>query len=119
MLRGYLLTASLLLVSASAAAQELSTWWAYQPLARPAVPDAKMQGWVRSEIDAFVLAGLESRGLQPAASASRAALLRRLTYDLTGLPPTIEEIAAFEGDRSENALRSRGRSSACLTLNTV
>jgi hypothetical protein len=103
MLRGYLLTASLLLLSASAATQEPSAWWAYQPLARPAVPDAEMQGWVRSEIDAFVLAGLESRGLQPAASASRAVLLRRLTYDLTGLPPTIEEIAAFEGDRSENA----------------
>ena len=62
-----------------------------------------MQGWVRSDLDAFVLAGLEARGLRPAAPASRAALLRRLTYDLTGLPPTVEEVEAFASDRSEDA----------------
>jgi hypothetical protein len=78
-------------------------FWSFQPVKRPAVPAVKHREWVRNPIDAFVLARLEKAGLQPAPPAGRAALLRRVTYDLIGLPPTPEEIAAFVNDTSPNA----------------
>jgi cytochrome c553 len=77
--------------------------WAWQPLhlARPpAVQDA---AWVRGDIDRFLLADLEKQGLRPVADADRVTLLRRVTFDLTGLPPTPAEIDAFVGDASANA----------------
>ena len=77
--------------------------WAYRPVVRPAVPRVKNQGWVRNPIDAFVLARLEAEGLAPAAPADRVALIRRVTYDLTGLPPTPEEVDAFVADPSPDA----------------
>ncbi len=77
--------------------------WAFQPLKRPAVPRVKDSGWVRNPIDAFVLRRLEAKGLKPARTASRRDLIRRLSYDLTGLPPTPEEVAAFEADRAPDA----------------
>ncbi len=79
------------------------THWAFQAIKRPAIPKVKDASWVRNPIDAFVLSRLESRGLKPNPAATRRELIRRLYYDLTGLPPTPEEVAAFEADKSPNA----------------
>jgi hypothetical protein len=80
-----------------------AVYWAYQPVRRPAVPAVKSPSWVRTPIDAFILDQLEAHGLAPAPTADRVALIRRATYDLTGLPPTPKEIAAFVNDRSADA----------------
>jgi hypothetical protein len=69
--------------------------WSFQPLKKPAVPTVKRAGWVRNPIDAFVLDKLEERGWQPAAAVEPRILLRRLYFDLIGLPPTPEEVEAF------------------------
>jgi mono/diheme cytochrome c family protein len=79
------------------------TWWSLRPLVRPAVPAVKKAGWVRTPIDAFILAALEARGLGPAPEADRATLIRRLTFDLHGLPPTPEEIDVFVCDPASDA----------------
>ena len=68
--------------------------WAFVPPKQPAVPKVKAGGWVRNPIDAFVLARLEREGLNPSLAADKATLLRRVTFDLTGLPPTIAERVA-------------------------
>lgn len=78
--------------------------WAFQPIASPALPTVRNGSWPRSDLDRFVLAGIESAGLRPAAEAERHALLRRVTYALTGLPPTPNEIADFLADKSPQAL---------------
>ncbi|MBI4606599.1 MAG: DUF1553 domain-containing protein [Planctomycetes bacterium] len=78
-------------------------WWAYRPVARPEVPAVKDAAWARSPIDAFILAGLEPLGLEPARAAAREAWIRRITYDLTGLPPAPEEVEAFVADESPDA----------------
>ena len=78
-------------------------WWSLQKLQRPAPPAVKDKDWVRNPVDAFVLAALEAHGLQPAPPADRATLLRRVTFDLIGLPPTPEEIDAFLKDESPDA----------------
>ncbi|MBN9119276.1 MAG: PSD1 domain-containing protein [Planctomycetes bacterium] len=75
--------------------EEAKKYWAYQPVKRPAVPDVRNKAWVKSPIDAFVLAKLEAKGLKPVKPADRAALIRRATYDLTGLPPSPEDVDAF------------------------
>jgi hypothetical protein len=77
--------------------------WALQPIAKPAVPAVKNASWPQDEIDAFILARLEAEGLSPAIDADRYTLLRRVTFDLTGLPPTPEEIKAFINDKSDRA----------------
>src|SRR5205085_2589003 len=77
--------------------------WAFKPPVRPPVPQVKQHDWVRNPIDAFVLKQLESRGLTPSPSADKATLLRRVTVDLTGLPPTPEEISGFLADKSPAA----------------
>jgi hypothetical protein len=82
---------------------EARKYWAYQPVRRPAVPAVKAADQVANPIDAFVLAKLEARGLSPAPPADRVALVRRLYYDLIGLPPTPEEVDAFVNDRSADA----------------
>ena len=69
--------------------------WSYQPVKRPAPPKVKNAGWVRNDIDRFVLARLEKEGLQPSPEADPRTLIRRLSFDLTGLPPTPEEVDAF------------------------
>ncbi|MBI1346780.1 DUF1549 domain-containing protein [bacterium] len=69
--------------------------WSFQPIQRPDVPAAMQSSWVRNEIDAFVLADLERRNLAPEPAASPTALLRRVTLDLIGLPPTLAEQQAF------------------------
>jgi hypothetical protein len=78
-------------------------YWAYRPVKPPDVPAVKNKKWVSNPVDAFILAKLEEKGLTPAAPADRLALIRRATYDLTGLPPTPEEIDAFEHDKSPDA----------------
>lgn len=82
---------------------ETMKFWSFQPVKRPAVPKVKNLAWVRSPVDAFVLARLEAAGLQPNPSADRRTLIRRATYDLIGLPPSPEEVDAFVQDRSPQA----------------
>jgi hypothetical protein len=77
--------------------------WAWQPVKRPDPPAVKNGAWVKNTIDAFVLARLEAEGLTPAAPAGREQLIRRVTFDLIGLPPTPEEIDAFVNDKSPDA----------------
>jgi hypothetical protein len=67
-------------------------FWSFRPVMRPAVPAVKDPSWVRNPIDAFILARLEEKGLRPAPPADRAALIRRLYYSVTGLPPTLEQL---------------------------
>ena len=90
-------------ISAPGLMERGKTHWAFQPLTRPPIPRVKNALWARNPIDAFVLKRLEAKGMKPAPTASRRELIRRLTYDLTGLPPTPEEVAAFETDRSPDA----------------
>jgi hypothetical protein len=75
-------------------------FWAFQPVKKPALPSVKNQSWVQSPIDAFLLSKLEENGLTPAAPADKRVLLRRVTFDLIGLPPTLAEIDAFLKDTS-------------------
>lgn len=82
---------------------ERSTHWAFQPVVKPALPPVKDAGWVRTPIDRFVLARLEREGIPPSQEASRRALLRRLSLDLTGLPPTPAEMQAFLADMRPDA----------------
>jgi hypothetical protein len=78
-------------------------WWSLQPVRRPAVPAVRDRAWVRTPLDAFVLARLEAEGLHPTPEADRATLIRRVTLDLTGLPPTPDEIDAFVKDAAPDA----------------
>jgi hypothetical protein len=75
----------------------------FKPVRRPAVPAVKDKAWVRNPIDAFLLARLEKEGLAPSRPADKLRLLRRVTFDLTGLPPTVAEQEAFLADTSANA----------------
>ena len=77
--------------------------WAYLKPERPSIPSVRNKRWLRNEIDAFILARLEKEGLSPSREADKTTLIRRLTFDLTGLPPTISEVDAFVADRSPNA----------------
>jgi cytochrome c553 len=83
--------------------EEQKRFWAFQPVKDPPVPHVRAAEWVRSPIDAFILAKLEAKGLRPAAPADKYTLLRRVTFDLTGLPPTPAEIDAFVHDDSPTA----------------
>ncbi len=75
--------------------EQARNFWAFRPLARPSVPQVKDAAWVKNPIDAFVLAKLEAAGLQPAPPADKGALIRRLYFDVIGLPPTPQEVEAF------------------------
>jgi hypothetical protein len=86
-----------------AASADEPTHWSFVKPARPEPPAVRDRAWVRNPLDAFVLARLEKAGLKPAAPAERAALLRRVTEDLTGLPPTPEELDAFLKDERPDA----------------
>ncbi|HXG08980.1 MAG TPA: PSD1 and planctomycete cytochrome C domain-containing protein [Gemmataceae bacterium] len=77
--------------------------WAFQPVRKPALPPVRNSAWVRTPVDFFILAKLEEKGLNPSPSADRRTLIRRVTFDLIGLPPTPEEVTAFESDTSPNA----------------
>ena len=78
-------------------------WWSFQAIARPPVPTPKDAAWPKSDIDRFLLHALETKGLQPVADADRATLLRRVHFDLIGLPPTPQEIDAFLQDQAPDA----------------
>jgi hypothetical protein len=80
-----------------------SEWWSLQPILRPAVPAVRQRLLVRGPIDAFLLARLEAHGLSFTAEADRRSLVRRVTFDLTGLPPTPEEVDAFVADARPDA----------------
>ena len=77
--------------------------WAFVPPVRPAMPAVHNDKWARTPIDRLVLARLEREGLKPSPEADRATLLRRLSFDLTGLPPTSAELDAFLADKSADA----------------
>jgi hypothetical protein len=78
-------------------------WWALQPVRRPKAAPVQNPGWVRNPVDAFVLSRLESHGLHPAPEADRRTLIRRLSFDLLGLPPAPEEVEAFVRDDAPGA----------------
>lgn len=80
--------------------------WAYQPLRAPAIPKVKNISWPNNDIDRFVLAGLESTRLQPGPDAEKIVLVRRLYFDLTGLPPLPDQITQFINDKSPLAYES-------------
>ena len=77
--------------------------WAFIPPQRKPLPTTSRRNWARNGIDHFILAKLEASKLHPSVAADRATLLRRVTFDLTGLPPTIEELDAFLNDNSDSA----------------
>jgi hypothetical protein len=77
--------------------------WSFKPVVQPAVPKTKHPEWCLTPIDNFILADLEAAGMQPSPATNRRTLLRRVTYDLTGLPPSEAEILAFDNDKSPDA----------------
>ena len=82
---------------------EWQTHWSFRPPVAAAVPEVKQAAWPRNPIDRFVLARIEAEGRTPAPEADRERLIRRVTFDLTGLPPTLAEIDAFLADRDPGA----------------
>src|SRR5438552_13781249 len=79
------------------------SFWSLQPVTKPAVPVVKGKQWLKNPVDAFVLAKLEEKQLQPNKPADKLTLLRRVTIDLTGLPPSQAEIQSFLSDSSSTA----------------
>ena len=88
-----------------AAEERAGTHWAFRPVENPNPPAVRDEAWVSNEIDAFVLARLEAEGLSPASQSSRRSLIRRLSFDLTGLPPRPELVEAFVHSESPTAYR--------------
>jgi hypothetical protein len=86
-----------------ASATAVKSFWSFQPVQRPAPPEVSDRQWVRNPIDLFVLAKLEREGLKPAPEADKLTLIRRATFDATGLPPTPQEVRAFLADKSADA----------------
>jgi mono/diheme cytochrome c family protein len=77
--------------------------WAWQPLKKPAVPDVKDAAWCKTPVDNFILAKLDEKGLKPNPPADKRTLIRRATFDLIGLPPTVDEVKQFLADDSPDA----------------
>lgn len=103
-----LLTAGMVVSADSAAPSTVRRFqaaphWSYQPVAEPAIPAVKDQKWVRTPVDAFILAKLEEKGLKPSPDADRAIFARRIYLDLVGVIPTPEQVKAFVDDRSPRA----------------
>jgi mono/diheme cytochrome c family protein len=82
---------------------EQKSFWAFQPPVKHATPMVQQLAWVQSPLDAFILSGLEAKGLSPAPPADKRTLIRRATFDLLGLPPTPDEVEAFLADESPEA----------------
>ncbi|MCC6361889.1 MAG: PSD1 domain-containing protein [Bryobacterales bacterium] len=82
---------------------EQRSWWAFQPVRRTDPPEVQDKAWAQTPVDRFLLAAMEKRGLRPVAQASRHDWIRRVAYDLTGLPPKPEDVDAFLRDRSKEA----------------
>ena len=93
-------------LTADVSAPPQNDHWAYQPVARPAIPDVSAQDWVLTPVDAFVAAEQEERSLAPLPPADRRTLLRRVYLDLIGIPPTPEQTRAFLNDPSPDAYRT-------------
>ncbi len=89
--------------AAIADAPKQTAHWAFQPLARPSLPGVSQPDWVRNGIDAFILARLDAAGLAPSIEADRATLIRRVSLDLTGLPPAPRQVAEFLADARPDA----------------
>jgi hypothetical protein len=104
-----LFTVSLCAASESTPAKKFTDkdrhYWALQPVRSVSVPVIKHLSWVRNPIDAFILQKLEEKGIEPGAPADKVTLIRRLTFDLTGLPPTAEDVEAFVADQSADAYK--------------
>ena len=83
--------------------EQTKKFWSFQKVVRPEPPVVKNSDWVENEIDRFVLARLEKAGLQPAAPAAKHSLVRRVYYDLTGLPPTPQQVQDFVNDTAPDA----------------
>jgi hypothetical protein len=91
-------------VPTTSPAEAARSHWAFRPIADAPVPCVKDTGWPRSDVDRFILAKLESEGLSPVRDADRTTLLRRVHFDLVGLPPTSDETASFLSDATPDAL---------------
>ncbi len=89
--------------AAQAETRRRSTDWSFQPIRRPASPAVQNRSWIRNPIDAFVLSKLESGSIEPSVEASRSTLIRRVSLDLTGLPPSPAEIRDFLADNRPDA----------------
>jgi mono/diheme cytochrome c family protein len=87
----------------SAATSKARSFWSFQRPKEPDIPEVRLKDWVRTPVDAFILARLEAKGLQPSPPADKRTLIRRATYDLIGLPPTPAEIDDFLADTSPAA----------------
>jgi hypothetical protein len=98
-----LVIAASVLGEAAAASSDPAKHWAYQPIRTPSVPRVEPGRWAVNPIDAFIAIGHRRKGLSPAPEASRRVLIRRLSLDLLGLPPTPAEVEAFLADRSPDA----------------
>lgn len=83
--------------------EEQKHFWSFQPMKHPQPPNVKLERWVQSPIDRFILSELETRGLQPAEVADKRTLIRRATFDLIGIPPSSEEVAEFLADSEPDA----------------
>ncbi len=83
---------------------EQKAFWAFQPVADPTPPAVKNEAWIQSPLDRFILAELEAKGFQPAPAADKRTLIRRITFDLTGLPPTEMELEGFLSDDQPGAV---------------
>ncbi|HYG76199.1 MAG TPA: PSD1 and planctomycete cytochrome C domain-containing protein [Planctomycetota bacterium] len=83
--------------------EKARTFWSFQPVKEPAIPAVKDKAWPRNPIDAFILAKLEEKNIRPAPPADKRTLIRRATFDLTGLPPSPADIDAFLADTSPQA----------------
>ena len=91
------------ILAAAATDVDKSDWWSFKPATRPALPKIQNNKWARNPVDVFVLAKLEVEKLVSSPEADRRTLIRRLSFDLTGLPPTPEEVEVFHRDRSKDA----------------
>ncbi len=83
--------------------QKSRNHWSFKPPQQPAIPKVKQDNWARADIDRFILAGLEKQSLKPAGQADRRTLIRRLFFDLNGVPPTPKEVEAFVNDKDLRA----------------
>ena len=99
----FIFTGTALLLAADTFTKRQREFWSFQKLANPAPPAVRATAWVRNPIDQFILARLESKSIPPAPPAGKVTLIRRATFDLIGLPPTPDEVAAFLADQSPEA----------------
>jgi Protein of unknown function (DUF1553)/Protein of unknown function (DUF1549)/Planctomycete cytochrome C len=103
LLRGWIDQGAKWPAEADAVGPSTSAHWAYKKPERAKIPEVKNTAWPRNEIDYFVLARLEKEGLAPQSEADRARLIRRVSLDLVGLPPTVSDVDAFLADKSADA----------------